>query len=59
MSYLHLLQVKAELLPDAFSDVWVYRLAVHASSILDAVMSALGDSDAAANFAASDDSAAT
>ena len=51
------LQVKAELLPDAFLDVWAYRLAVHASSTLGTVVSTLGDSDAATYFAASDDSA--
>ncbi len=53
--YLHT-QVKAELTPDAISDVWTYRLAVHASSALGAVVSALGSTDASISFALSDSS---
>ena len=52
-------QVKAELLPEAFSDVWAYRLAVHASTALGAIVLALGESNAAFHFAASDDGATT
>lgn len=46
--------VKAELTPDAFSEVWSYRLAVHASSALGAMASLLGRSAAATCFAISD-----